>query len=207
MLIIGAGGHAKEVLSVVLESVLREDVVLFDDVSIENPPHLYGEFLVLNSFEAAKTLLNKMPHFCIAVGAPADREFLFEKFHSCGGVARTVIASSAIVGSFDVVIGEGVNVMHQAFVSNSVTVGDCCLLNRACGIHHDCTIGKFCTIGPGAILLGRVILEDGISVGAGAIILPGLRVGNKAVVGAGAVVTKDVAPGVVVVGAPAKAQF
>ncbi len=45
---------------------------------------------------------------------------------------------------------------------------------------------------------------DNVWIGAGAIILPGITVGEGAVVGAGAVVTKDVEPGTVVAGSPAR---
>lgn len=44
----------------------------------------------------------------------------------------------------------------------------------------------------------------GASVGSGAVILGGVTVGAGALVGAGAVVTKDVAPGAVVAGCPAR---
>jgi len=50
-----------------------------------------------------------------------------------------------------------------------------------------------------------VILRRGCYLGAGCIVLPGVTVGERAVVGAGAVVTRDVPPGKVVVGAPARA--
>ena len=49
-----------------------------------------------------------------------------------------------------------------------------------------------------------VVIDDYVFIGPRAIILPGVHVGKGAVVGAGAVVTKDVAPGVVVGGVPAK---
>jgi acetyltransferase-like isoleucine patch superfamily enzyme len=42
------------------------------------------------------------------------------------------------------------------------------------------------------------------SIGSGATILSGLTIGEGAIVGAGAVVTKDVPPGMIVVGNPAK---
>jgi acetyltransferase-like isoleucine patch superfamily enzyme len=56
---------------------------------------------------------------------------------------------------------------------------------------------------PSKRLLG-VRIEDGASIGCGAILLAGITVGKGAVVAAGAVVTKDVPPGVVVKGVPAR---
>jgi acetyltransferase-like isoleucine patch superfamily enzyme len=48
------------------------------------------------------------------------------------------------------------------------------------------------------------VVERGASIGSGAVVLGGLRIGAGALVGAGAVVTKDVAPGAVVAGVPAR---
>jgi acetyltransferase-like isoleucine patch superfamily enzyme len=49
-----------------------------------------------------------------------------------------------------------------------------------------------------------IVVEDGAWLGAGAIVLPGVRIGRDAVVAAGAVVTRDVEPGLIVGGVPAK---
>jgi maltose O-acetyltransferase len=49
-----------------------------------------------------------------------------------------------------------------------------------------------------------VTIGDYVFIGPRAIILPGVTIGNGAVIAAGAVVTKDVAPGDVVGGVPAK---
>jgi serine O-acetyltransferase len=48
------------------------------------------------------------------------------------------------------------------------------------------------------------IIEDGVDIGCGAVILGGITVGTGAVIGANAVVIKDVPPGGVAVGVPAK---
>ena len=48
------------------------------------------------------------------------------------------------------------------------------------------------------------LVKKGASIGANATILPGLTIGEGAMVGAGSVVTKDVPPGVTVVGNPAR---
>lgn len=44
------------------------------------------------------------------------------------------------------------------------------------------------------------------AIGSGAVILPGVRIGEGATIGAGAVVTKDVPPGAVVTGVPARVR-
>lgn len=45
---------------------------------------------------------------------------------------------------------------------------------------------------------------QGASIGSGAVILCGITIGRQAVIGAGAVVTKDVPPGQIVAGTPAR---
>ncbi len=50
----------------------------------------------------------------------------------------------------------------------------------------------------------NTIVKKGVSIGSSATILCGITIGEKAIVGAGSVVTKDVPPGVIVAGNPAK---
>jgi acetyltransferase-like isoleucine patch superfamily enzyme len=48
------------------------------------------------------------------------------------------------------------------------------------------------------------VVERGASLGSGAVVLGSVRIGSGALVGAGAVVTRDVAPGAIVRGEPAR---
>jgi galactoside O-acetyltransferase len=56
----------------------------------------------------------------------------------------------------------------------------------------------------GEVERGPVEIERGAWLGTQCIVLKGVTVGEEAVVGAGSVVTKDVPPGSVVAGNPAK---
>jgi len=71
-------------------------------------------------------------------------------------------------------------------------------------VDHDCRIGDFVHLAPGVRLAGEVTVGEGALIGIGASVLPGVCIGAWDVVGAGAVVTEDVAPGVTVVGVPAR---
>jgi maltose O-acetyltransferase len=49
-----------------------------------------------------------------------------------------------------------------------------------------------------------ITIEDNVWLGGGVIVLPGVTIGHDTVVGAGAVVTRDLPPGVLAVGNPAR---
>jgi acetyltransferase-like isoleucine patch superfamily enzyme len=48
------------------------------------------------------------------------------------------------------------------------------------------------------------VVKRGASIGSGAVVLCGVTIGSRAIVGAGAVVSRDVAPGAIVIGVPAR---
>lgn len=202
MLILGAGGHAGEVFEVLVRNG-NNSICFFDDYSTVNRKVL-NQQKIYKSLNEVEELFHTDNRFCIGVGNVNLREKLAQRFKSFNGKLESVIANTSIIGSLDVIIGEGVNIMDFVFISNNVTIGEGSLLNTRVNIHHDVVIGKYCEVSPSATLLGGVKLGDKVTIGSGAVILPGIEIGDKAIVGAGAVVTKNVNRGDLVVGVPGK---
>ena len=84
-------------------------------------------------------------------------------------------------------------------VGSNVILSDCVLLG------HDASINVLNNqFGKKLDSVGPVIIQDNCFVGHNAIVLPRVTIGPNSIVAAGAVVTKDVPPGVVVGGNPAR---
>jgi len=206
MVILGAGGHAKEVLEVLSETISPREIVLFDNVTpFEDIPLIFDTFKILRTEEQLKAWFTiKSPYFVIGVGGIKEKKNLWSLGIKCGGKPYLVKAKNALIGNYNISIGEGSCIMHMVFISNSVKIGKAVLVNTRANIHHDVVIGDYSDVSPCAVLLGNVQIGKYVYIGAGAVILPRVKIGNYCTVGAGALVTKDVPDNITVKGNPAK---
>jgi len=103
----------------------------------------------------------------------------------------------------NIVVGEGTIIGYACFIDgrDKVRIGSHVDIASEVMIYsqeHDLGSADFVAHG------APVVISDYVFIGPRAIILPGVKIGKAAVVAAGAVVTKDVEPGTIVGGVPAK---
>jgi sugar O-acyltransferase (sialic acid O-acetyltransferase NeuD family) len=205
MLIVGAGGFAKEVLQIFNDLDLKESLIFFDDVNLNTPNVLYNRFLVLKNIEQAKSHFgdgNK--NYTIGIGNPILREVLRKKFDSIGGVITSSISPFSKIGFYDVKIGKGCNILSNVIISNSVSIGQCCLIYYGVIITHDCILGDYVEISPNVILLGKSEVGNMSQIGANSTILPNIKIGKNVIIGAGSLVTSDIPDNSLAYGVPAR---
>ena len=107
------------------------------------------------------------------------------------------------------IIGVRCKIQSHSFICTGVTIDDEVFVGHGVLFIND----KFprATTEAGALQtegdwkLATTFVERGAALGSGAIVLGGVSIGIGALVGAGAVVTRDVAPGEIVSGVPARA--
>lgn len=202
MIIIGARGHAKDIIADPEFCKLEGHHFMFDNVSSDLPEILFGRYILLKTIEEARE--KAIGHqFILATGSPLGRKKTFELFLSNGFQPKSFVASSALVSTFSS-LGQGLNIMPYSTVFSAVRLGNGCLINSYASVHHDAILGDFVTVSPGARVLGRVNVGSMSEIGANAVILPDLKIGNRVTIGAGAIVTKDLPSGSTAVGVPAR---
>lgn len=205
MIIVGAGGFARQLYDLFIQLDYPAEIAFFDNLSPDLPERLYDR-PVLRSKQEARAWLVRSSSFCLGLSGSDNRRSMVSLFSAWGGTLETVISPYARVARHVKQIGRGSVILTGAIVENDVYIGEGVLINNQAMVHHESHLSDYCEIAPGANLLGKVRLESEVFVGAQATVLPGIHVGGKAVIGAGAVVTRNVREGIVVIGNPAKIQ-
>ena len=115
-------------------------------------------------------------------------------------------------------IGANCNICSHCFIENDVIIGNNVTIKNGVFIWDGIRIEDDVFIGPGVTFINdkyprskrypekflQTIIRKGASIGANATIMGGIVIGEGAMIGAGSVVTRDVPPGELWVGNPAR---
>lgn len=208
IIIFGAGGMARET-AMIIEPVLGEEywnwkLLGFVDNDHSRIGSTVGRYQVLCHEDDmySQPWASKVSGI-IGIGTPSIIKSVADKFK--GKMEFPNIVYKGVIGDFErIQMGKGNIITAGNIFTTDIEIGSYNIFNRCCTCGHDARIGRYNVINPRVTISGGVKIGDGCLIGAGATILEGLNIGDGATIGAGAVVTKDVPPGITVVGVPAK---
>ena len=201
LVIVGAGGFARETAAAALAAGHRVRGFLDDD------PALHGTYRsglpVLGPVAEAAGL---DAGIVVCVGNPRNytaRRSIVRRLGLPPERYATVVHPAAHIGAGSVV-GPGTVLLAGTVLTADVTVRSHVAVMPHAVLTHDDRIADFVTIASGVRLGGGAVLEQGAYVGAGALVREGATVGAWSLIGMGSVVLHDVPTGEVWAGNPAR---
>lgn len=205
LLLMGAGGHCRVILDLLLQSEAYSVAGLID-LKERVGQEVLGVSVIGTDQDLPRLFNEGLRHCFIAVGSVGDpglRVKLAALAREAGFTFPNLIHPSAVV-SPRAALGVGNFIAPGAIINVNAAIGDHGIVNTGAIIDHDCRLGDFVHMAPGAVLSGGVIVGHNTHIGTGTAVIQDVRIGAGTVIGAGSVVTRDISGGVVAYGNPCK---
>jgi len=203
LVIVGAGGHAREAAWLASACDAPWTVLGHLDDRDELQDTEIGGLPVIGRIDDW-IRCDGASAFFVAIGAPRLRRSVVERMEALGRPRFASLVHRSVIRSGRDTVGDGSMVAAGCVLSTDVQIGRHVILNIGCSVSHDTSLGDYATVAPRVAVPGAVQVEPGAELGIGCSLRQGLRIGRGAMVGMGAVVTRDVAPRDVVIGCPAR---
>ena len=190
MVIIGGGGHAKVLISIIKKNKHFAIAGYVDNVDRND---ILGIPYLGDDTRLKKIWDDGIRNASLGVGHPnleMKRQEISNKVESMGFYFPPIISGTAVINE-GVMIGEGSQVFDGVVINSGASIGRFCVINTHTTIEHDCIISDFCHLAPGVVLSGVVELGPFSMVGTGAVVNPSIKIAGHCMIGAGAVVAHD----------------
>lgn len=205
LIIIGARGWGREVFHAVKHNpllYLRIKVKGFLDSDSHALDNLKGCFPPILSSVEDYSIKPGDIFFC-ALGDPVQREKYSRIIENKGGKFISIISPRASVNP-SATIGKGSFIDDYVLISDNVSIGKNCIVQRMSTIGHDVSIGDYVTLGADVFCGGNAKIESFCTVNVKSLISRNINVGGHSMIGAGSIVLKNVKEGSHIFGNPAQ---
>lgn len=205
LVLIGCGGHASDVLSVIeacnaMEHRYRVLGYLDDNRDADDWRVASRGITRLGCIDDAKDI----DAFCVlGIGYPGHRSGVVRRLQELASLAEPLVHPQAQL-STGVNLETGVVIFGGAQVGPLAQISLGAMVGRSAIIGHDTAISRLVSVMPGAVVSGECSVGVEALIGSNATVLEGRVVGARSQLGAGAVLTSDLAAGCTAVGVPAR---
>lgn len=207
ILIVGAGGQAREVISLLLQindinprfhiQGIVDTGFQGQHESIMGVPVIGGEQVLRD------TLVSNNDAAFVAIGDNRERQHWFEQLQALGYQLPNIISPQAYVdGSAE--MGQGNMVGVFAYIGPQCRLGDNNIINTRATFEHESLLGSHSHLAPACNIGGRCVIGSGVLMGLCSVALPATRIPDNSSIGANACVTRSLAQAGTYVGTPAK---
>lgn len=203
IIVIGGGGHAKVLISVIRKS-LQFELAGYSDLNDQG--EILGVQYLGNDDKLIEIFSKGIVNAAVGIGqinVTQKRFNVVKNMKDIGLSFPPIISKDAIVNE-DVRIGEGTQIFDGAVINGGTRIGKFSIVNTNATVEHDCKIGNFCHVATNAVLCGGAEVDDFSMIGSNAVIVQYKKITSNCMVGAGAVVTKDILKEGVFVGNPTR---
>ena len=204
IIVVGAGGHARVLISLLralhrhILGILLQDLTLIGQ-TIWGVPVIGSDDDVDQYSPNAIELVNAIG----SVSSTRKRRIIYEKYKNNGYSFSTIVHPKATIIE-DVKLSEGVQIMAGAIIQTGCFIDNNTIINTGAIVDHDCIIGEHVHVAPGVVLSGGVHIGTSAHIGTAATVIEGIKIGNEAIIGAGSVVIRDIPDSKLAVGVPAR---
>jgi UDP-N-acetylbacillosamine N-acetyltransferase len=204
LLVVGCGGHARFVLSVVANSCFEAFGLIsledeFDDSEVIMGVPVVGCLSVIDE----QYKLGRR-NIVLGIGDNSLRKKTFLKLRETGFQFPNVAHSSSNIDP-TAVVGLGNVIGPNVLIGAEVAIGNNNIINSGAVIEHQSLIGDHNHVSLSAIVCGNASIGNGVFLGANSTVIDKLLVSDDTTLGAGGtLVSSTRAPGLTLVGCPAK---
>ena len=202
-LVIGVGGHARVVLSL-LAAEGRHSIAGLLDIGTPRQGEAIMGVPVLGGTSRLHEFVGRSDvDVYLGIGDNAGRRHWWRVVREFGLPTPSLLSPHAIIDP-TARLGEASIVCARAFVGPQATIGDNVLLNTACITEHEVWVGSHSHLAPACTMAGRSRIGEGCFIGAGATVIDRISITAEVTVGAGGAVVEDIDVAGVYVGVPAR---
>lgn len=206
LLILGAGGNSVGIVDAIEAAAPHSGFTIagfLDDLTENRGRTILGYPVLARVDEAGRFGDCMLVNGISSVDSFRKREGIIARAGVSPERFATVIHPGAVV-SVRAQVGRGCVVLANSVICPEAVLEDHVLILQGSTVNHHTRVGAHATLSAGVTLLGYVDIGRSGFIGGGSSVAPYVKIGERALVGMGSVVLRDVLPGRVAAGNPAR---